>query len=52
MAEHIIVARQLNKPIVLEEFGLPRDNHKYHRTDPTTARDRYYSAILIKYTNR
>ena len=48
MAEHIIVARQLNKPIVLEEFGLPRDNHKYHRTDPTTARDRYYSAIFDK----
>jgi mannan endo-1,4-beta-mannosidase len=41
--EHIAVAQKLNKPIVLEEFGLPRDNHKYTCEDPTTARDKYYT---------
>lgn len=41
--EHIAIADKLSKPIVLEEFGLPRDHHKYTRKDPTTARDKYYA---------
>jgi len=41
--EHLAISRKLNKPIVLEEFGLPRDNHKYTREDPTEARDKYYT---------
>lgn len=41
--EHVTVANKLRKPIVLEEFGLPRDHHKYTREDPTTARDKYYA---------
>jgi mannan endo-1,4-beta-mannosidase len=42
MIEHIRVAERLKKPLVLEEFGLPRDHHKYSLEDPTTARDAYY----------
>ena len=44
--EHIRFARELNKPIVMEEFGLPRDSEKCKPGTPTTARDRYYKKIL------
>lgn len=43
MDDHIAVARRLGKPIVLEEFGLPRDQHGYQPTEKTSARDRYYA---------
>ncbi len=42
MNEHIKVSRDLKKPIVFEEFGLPRDNHTFNTNDTTTARDKYY----------
>jgi mannan endo-1,4-beta-mannosidase len=42
MDRHIALARKHNKPIVMEEFGLPRDHHQYNLTDPTTCRDKYY----------
>jgi mannan endo-1,4-beta-mannosidase len=44
--EHENVARELNKPLVIEEFGLPRDNHSYDIDSPTTYRNIYYSKIL------
>lgn len=46
MASHIEISRKLNKPIVMEEFGFPRDNHKYTLDDPTTARDQYYRNVF------
>lgn len=46
MKQHIAIAAKLNKPVVLEEFGFPRDNHKYTLDDPTTARDKYYRNIF------
>jgi len=39
---HIEVAQAINKPLVLEEFGLPRDHQQFNTTDATTARDKYY----------
>jgi len=42
MDDHFAVARRLNKPIVFEEFGLPRDFHGYLPTEKTTGRDSYY----------
>jgi mannan endo-1,4-beta-mannosidase len=42
MNDHFVVARKLNKPIVLEEFGLPRDYHGYAPHEPATCRDKYY----------
>jgi len=41
--DHLDVAVRLNKPIVLEEFGLPRDFHGFSLQEPTESRDRYYS---------
>jgi len=46
MDKHIALADSLRKPITLEEFGMPRDSHKYELSDPTTSRDTYYSYIF------
>ncbi len=39
---HVAVADDLNKPIVFEEFGLPRDRFQFTLTDETSGRDKYY----------
>ncbi len=44
--KHIGYARKLNKPIVLEEFGIPRDFEYLVRGTLTTARDRYFKKIF------
>lgn len=44
--QHVAVARKLNKPLVIEEFGLPRDKHVFDPASATTFRDKYYARIL------
>jgi|YelNatPaOPRAMG01_1025707.scaffolds.fasta_scaffold00364_2 mannan endo-1,4-beta-mannosidase len=44
--QHIKFARELNKPLVMEEFGMPRDSEKCAAGTPTTARDKYFKKIL------
>ncbi|MGZ8537821.1 MAG: glycoside hydrolase 5 family protein, partial [Flavisolibacter sp.] len=44
--KHIAVARKLNKPLVIEEFGLPRDHHSIDASSSTTLRNRYYDTIF------
>jgi mannan endo-1,4-beta-mannosidase len=46
IAKHLGIAILLKKPLVIEEFGLPRDNHKYGLENPTHARDQYYTNIF------
>ena len=46
MANHIAVARRLAKPIVLEEFGFPRDHHQYTLQDSTILRDAYFTSVF------
>ena len=43
---HFAIARQLRKPLVIEEFGYPRDGFLYQPGSPTEARDRYYDFVL------
>ncbi|MEI9865976.1 MAG: hypothetical protein WDN00_15780 [Limisphaerales bacterium] len=38
----------LKKPLVLEEFGLPRDHETYAPGTPTTARDEYYRRMFAQ----
>jgi len=45
---HDAVARKLNKPIVLEEFGLTRDNGAVTPGSPTTYRDRLLRDIFAR----
>jgi mannan endo-1,4-beta-mannosidase len=45
--QHTVLATDtLHKPLVLEEFGLPRDHEKYEPGTPTTARDDYYGRMF------
>lgn len=44
--EHIALAKKLNKPTVLEEFGFVRDRERFSSDSATTARDNYYEFIL------
>ena len=42
---HIDAANKLDKPIVLEEFGINRDNGSYSPAATTVYRDRFYTAV-------
>ena len=44
--EHHNIAKRLQKPVVLEEFGYPRDEFKFCKTTSTTARDIFYGYIF------
>lgn len=48
IARHEVIAKKLGKPIVIEEFGFPRDHHQYVLSDGTTLRDRYYASVFQK----
>jgi mannan endo-1,4-beta-mannosidase len=43
-----IATDTLKKPLVLEEFGLPRDREKYSPDSPTAARDEYYRRMFAQ----
>jgi mannan endo-1,4-beta-mannosidase len=44
--DHEEMARKLNKPLVLEEFGISRDANNHAPGSSTGIRDQYYSAIF------
>jgi mannan endo-1,4-beta-mannosidase len=44
--ENVRVAEKLDKPLVIEEFGLPRDGESFDPAASTTFRDRYYQKVL------
>ena len=44
--EHLAIAEKYGKPVVMEEFGFPRDDFKFAQGTPTTSRDRYYMHVF------
>ncbi len=46
IAEHVSVAKKLNKPLVIEEFGLPRDAQSFDISAKTKLRDRYFQTVF------
>lgn len=44
--EHVAMARELNKPLVLEEFGLERDGGSFSPQAGTSYRDLYLSRLF------
>jgi len=46
IAANASVAEKLEKPLVIEEFGLPRDLQSFEPGSPTSLRDRYYDLML------
>lgn len=47
--QHKAVAEELNKPLVIEEFGLPRDNQSFDMNSTTRYRDIYYHKMLSEW---
>jgi mannan endo-1,4-beta-mannosidase len=45
---HIATAKKLNKPIILEEFGIARDSSSYDPSATTFWRNRFYSHLFSK----
>ncbi len=45
VARHIAIARQLGKPLVIEEFGLIREARAFAPGSPTADKDRFYRTI-------
>jgi mannan endo-1,4-beta-mannosidase len=45
--DHIAIAAKLNKPLVIEEFGLPRDGESIDINSTTDLREKYYASILV-----
>ncbi|MDB5704730.1 MAG: mannanase [Sphingomonas bacterium] len=43
--QHIRIAKDLGKPLVIEEFGYPRDGGSYDPAATTAFKDRYYRQI-------
>lgn len=46
LKQHIAQAKLLNKPIVLEEFGIARDNGSHSNLSTTVRRDLYYDQLF------
>ena len=46
ISSHLEKAYYLNKPVVIEEFGYPRDGFEYVNDAPVTARDKYFAFIF------
>jgi mannan endo-1,4-beta-mannosidase len=44
--EHLAIAEKLGKPLVIEEFGLPRNGESIATDSPTTLRDEYFTKIF------
>ena len=45
LARQVAIARKLNKPLVIEEFGMPRDGGSFEPGTPTTYKDHFYELI-------
>lgn len=49
--EHIAAMKPYGKPLVIEEFGYPRNGLKFAVGTPIEARDKYYTYIFNRYRN-
>ena len=46
IAMHVELAEKINKPLVVEEFGMPRDDMNFHKEATTECRDHYYDFVF------
>ena len=46
LEDHVQIAQRLNKPLVIEEFGVSRDRRDYHPDAPVTLRDRFFQTFF------
>ncbi|MCQ2177656.1 MAG: acetylxylan esterase [Bacteroidales bacterium] len=45
---NLAVAKDLGKPLVIEEFGYPRDGFSFEESAPTTGRDKIYGKVFSR----
>jgi mannan endo-1,4-beta-mannosidase len=45
LAQQVDIARRLGKPLVIEEFGMPREGGSFDPSAATTHKDRFYQLI-------
>jgi mannan endo-1,4-beta-mannosidase len=45
-SRQVAIAQSLGKPLVIEEFGFPRDGGSFDPGTPTTFKDKFYSLIF------
>lgn len=45
IVQQLAIAKRLGKPLVIEEFGFPRDGGSFDPGTPTTFKDRFYELI-------
>ena len=46
ISRHLAVCKRVGKPLVLEEFGYPRDGFSFSLKSTTKARDAYYKYVM------
>lgn len=46
IARHLSICERLRKPLVMEEFGFPRDGFSFSPSSKTTVRDDYYRFVF------
>jgi mannan endo-1,4-beta-mannosidase len=46
LKEHEAISKKINKPMVLEEFGISRDGNSHEPSSTTVIRDQYYDKIF------
>jgi mannan endo-1,4-beta-mannosidase len=52
LREHEAISKKMNKPMVLEEFGISRDLNRHDAGSPVTVRDKYYASLFEEVYNR
>ncbi len=52
LKEHEAISKTINKPVVLEEFGISRDANSHDPSSSTVIRDQYYEKIFEAIHNR
>jgi mannan endo-1,4-beta-mannosidase len=46
ITQHLAIATEIKKPLVIEEFGLPRNGHSFSPLAATTMRDEYFASVF------
>ena len=46
IAMHTELGEKIGKPVVVEEFGMPRDDLDFRKSSTTTCRDKYYDFVF------